>query len=119
MQALNSIPGRPLTIDEVLSYRTHNRIAHAAPLVGRNPNPRETVVAMYVGIGQRSLWAMYESGDASWVAWETDTSPSDFDAMTDIMDDVISWLGDQEPDASLAVLQPAGGMARERQLREQ
>ena len=102
MQVIESLPPRPMTVGEILGYRQQTGIEFSAPLVGKDPDPRETVVGLYLGTEDAGTYAGFDTTADAWCGRSIPTSGLTEGWILATWKDVLAFICEQDPDASYA-----------------
>ena len=71
MRSVDWLPPHPLRVSTALGYTEHDHIECCEPILGLNPTPFETVVFLYVGIRDRTLYPVFDPLEEAWVPVES------------------------------------------------
>lgn len=104
MDTVDWLPPRPLRVSTALGYKNHDHIAECAPMLGVNPDPRETVVLLYVGIHDTTLYTAFDPDAEAWIPIERGPASVVIPQTKRVLDEAMAFLEGAFPDATFAAL---------------
>lgn len=91
MAVFQSLPDSPVTVADTRALDVHEKISLCKPLLGLQPTPQESIVAIYLSISEEIRLLTYEEAAGGWDEMERFSATDSFDVYDSAIDHLLEW----------------------------